>query len=121
MKNWIYVLFALIFCTIFCLMMVPIMAHAAPKADCRAEPEIRHDISTVFPNTVFADLDGKDLKIFLDGFNALPPKSNTVAEHALIIKAPQTPFVNIVFFNGGCMFEHDRMTPEQFQSIFESF
>lgn len=126
MKNDIrdvieYIVICVVAFAIASLMVLAYLTTPAKSATaCRDEAGIRHDVAAVFPNVVFADLDGKDLKIFEAGFNALPPTSNVDADHALVIKAPQTPFINIVFFKAGCMYEHDRMNAQQFQSIFES-
>lgn len=87
---------------VLALLMLLATAPAEAEEACATIETVKHDVADWRPAPSVTVLSPAATRVFLDTYNAIPPRSDMTAEVAAIIEQPDRPIVVVVTFAKGC-------------------
>jgi hypothetical protein len=79
------------------------VAAPAMKPACMTAGQLRERLGQDMPQLRAATISGPEAQVFLDGFNALPPRTDAHADDILVLTLPSAPQAVIALFAEGCL------------------
>lgn len=99
-------------CILALLLLALVTGTADARHVCFSEARVVRDIASKWPSAVIERIEGDEAQSVTDAYNALPPRSDHLADVVLIFTVADLPVQFVAFFREGCMVVFDELGPE---------